>query len=92
MTRRKYRRRVFIAYLMIIVTFGIYVVGKTHLYQLKLDQKNLIAEINESQILLEEANVRINTLISRESISNDYPELKLYSDNVYYLENVDDGE
>lgn len=92
MSYKKFKIRLFFVYLMIIATFLIYVIGKTYIYQLQLNKNNLSSEISQLQMDLEEANVRINTLISRESIAQDYPELKLNADNVYYLERVKDEE
>ncbi len=90
MSIKVFRRRLFFMYSLIILTLSIYVIGKTYTYQLLLNQNTLSEETTELQTQLEEANMKINSLISREAIMKDYPELKLYSDNVFYLEPINE--
>ncbi len=92
MSLKVFKLRLFFVYTLIIITFLVYIFGKTYIYQLQLNQNNLSSDISQLQMDLEEANVRINTLISRESITDDYPDLKLESDNVYYLERIQDEQ
>ncbi len=91
-SQKVFKRRLIFVYTTLILTFIIYVAGETYSYSLQLNQNNLMSDISQSQLDLEELNVRINTLISRESISEDYPNLKLDSENIFYLERVEDDE
>ncbi len=89
MSLKKYKARIIFIYIILFLTASIYVVGKTYSYRLNLQIINASKENKKIKADTEQIEIEINSILSKEVILKEYPELKIH-DNLYYLEEIKD--
>ncbi len=85
----RFRKRM--AYLLIIVAIGVYVISKSQTYEILVQTADLQQKIDEVEKQVDEITVKINTENSNDQVKEDYPDLDV-ENNVYYLEKNENKE
>lgn len=80
-----------ISYVLFAVALMLYLIIKTQVYAISVENTRLEEEITNYQKENSDLLIELTNLSSREQLMESYPNLKI-NDNIYYLKEVDDND